>query len=199
MAERDGTGTEAGARGNWTIPNILTLGRLILVPVFAIVFVKGWSGLALGAFFLAGLTDGLDGFLARVLKQRSRLGAILDPLADKTLLDTAFICLGVKGLLPNWLAILVISRDIFIIGGMAVLTFFGVTFTNIRPTYLSKLNTLGQMLLVLIVLGEDALQPFHLGLEFWTNGLVPVVAGLTAASGLDYIIKGFSQLPESHL
>jgi cardiolipin synthase len=198
MDEQDGTGTESVAGSNWTIPNVLTLGRLLLVPLFAIMFVKGWPGLALGVFFAAGLTDGLDGFLARLLRQRSRLGAILDPLADKLLLDTAYICLGYKGLLPTWLVILVISRDLFIIGGMAVLNFSGVTIKSIRPTYLSKLNTLGQMVLVLAALGADALGPghaFHTGLELWTEALVPVVGGLTAGSGLHYVFKGFSLLP----
>ncbi|MFW6235336.1 MAG: CDP-alcohol phosphatidyltransferase family protein, partial [Desulfovibrionales bacterium] len=111
---------------NWTIPNLLTVFRILITPVFVVAFVNGQIMTAWWLFFLAGVTDGLDGFLARVLKQRSKLGAMIDPLADKVLLVTAFVMLGIKGWLPSWLVILVVSRDVIIVGGLGVLHFWSV-------------------------------------------------------------------------
>jgi cardiolipin synthase (CMP-forming) len=178
---------------NWTIPNLLTVFRILITPVFVVAFVNNQIMLAWWLFFLAGVTDGLDGFLARVLKQRSRLGALIDPLADKTLLVTAFITLGVTGWLPSWLVILVVSRDLIIIGGMALLHYLSVNIKEkISPAWISKANTAAQILLIFVVIFSrakgwetDALQ----------MGLTGTVAVLSVISGVNYVVRGFALFP----
>ncbi|MDP3426615.1 MAG: CDP-alcohol phosphatidyltransferase family protein, partial [Humidesulfovibrio sp.] len=111
---------------NWTIPNLLTVSRILMTPGIVMAFADKRFDIAWVLFALAGLTDALDGALARILKQRSSFGAMLDPLADKILLDTSFTCLAVQGWIPSWLAVLVVSRDVFIVGGLALLQYSGV-------------------------------------------------------------------------
>ena len=119
---------------NWTIPNLLTVSRIMLTPGFVMAFVDQRFDLAWVLFAIAGFTDALDGTLARLLKQRSTFGAMLDPLADKILLVTSFICLAVQDWIPGWLSILVVSRDVFIVGGLALLNYSGVDVKRgIRP------------------------------------------------------------------
>jgi cardiolipin synthase (CMP-forming) len=178
---------------NWTIPNLLTVFRILITPAFVVAFIDHHYMLAFWLFFIAGVTDGLDGFLARVLKQRSKLGALIDPLADKALLITAFITLGITGWLPNWLVILVVSRDVIILGGMALLHYLSVSITDkICPTWISKANTGAQLLLVFTVILFRA--------QGWGPGLIDdvivgVVAMLTVASGIHYVVKGFALFP----
>lgn len=177
---------------NWTLPNAITIARIIMVPAFVVAFINSRLDVALFIFILAGMSDAMDGFLARVLKQRSKLGAMLDPVADKLLLVTAYMCLGLGGLVSSWLAVLVISRDVMLIGGMALLHFWGVNIRDkIRPTYLSKFNTTAQIVLVVAALAAP------LG---WTwQGLLPflvaVVAASTALSGAHYIFIGLGLFP----
>jgi len=183
---------------NWTIPNLLTIFRVLLTPVFVVLFMQERLYSALLTFGLAGLTDALDGTIARVLHQRSRLGAMLDPLADKILLVTSFVCLAIKGWIPGWLAVVVVSRDVIIVGGLAVLSFSGVDLKErIKPLMISKINTTAQMLLILAVLG---------GRAFFGNGdeaalilaqgvLVTTVAVLSVLSGALYIFKWFGTFP----
>lgn len=183
---------------NWTIPNLLTIFRVLLTPVFVVLFMQERLYSALLTFGLAGLTDALDGTIARVLHQRSRLGAMLDPLADKILLVTSFVCLAIKGWIPGWLAVVVVSRDVIIVGGLAVLSFSGVDLKErIKPLMISKINTTAQMLLILAVLG---------GRAFFGNGdeaalilaqgiLVATVAVLSVLSGALYIFKWFGSFP----
>ena len=178
---------------NWTIPNLITIFRIVLVPVFVMLFIDRQFGAALLIFLIAGVSDGLDGFLARVLKQRSQLGALLDPIADKLLLITAYFCLGFAGLVPNWLAVLVISRDLMIIGGMALLHFWGVDVrSRIQPTWLSKFNTCGQIVLIVVVLAVHSIGlPWH-GL---VQLLVATVTASTVLSGGHYIYIGLGHFP----
>ncbi len=183
---------------NWTIPNLLTIVRVLLTPVFVVFFMQERLYSALLTFGAAGLTDALDGVIARILHQRSRLGAMLDPLADKILLVTSFVCLAIKGWIPDWLAVVVVSRDVIIVGGLAVLSFSGVDVKErIRPLLISKINTTAQMLLILAVLG---------GRAFFGNGdaaalilaqhvLVAIVAVLCVVSGSLYIYKWFGSFP----
>ncbi|NDY55903.1 CDP-diacylglycerol--glycerol-3-phosphate 3-phosphatidyltransferase [Desulfovibrio sulfodismutans] len=183
---------------NWTIPNLLTIFRVLLTPVFVVLFMQERLYSALLTFGVAGLTDALDGAIARVLHQRSRLGAMLDPLADKILLVTSFVCLAIKGWIPDWLAVVVVSRDVIIVGGLAVLSFSGVDVKErIKPLMVSKVNTTAQMLLILAVLG---------GRAFFGNGddaalilaqhvLVAIVAVLCVVSGAIYIFKWFGSFP----
>lgn len=183
---------------NWTIPNLLTIFRVLLTPVFVVFFMQERLCSALVVFGVAGLTDALDGTIARILHQRSRLGAMLDPLADKILLVTSFICLAVKDWIPGWLAVVVVSRDVIIVGGLAVLSFSGVDVKErIRPIFVSKMNTMAQMLLILAVLGGRAVygDAGHPALIRVQDALVAAVAALSVASGALYIIKWFGSFP----
>lgn len=183
----------AWQRGNMTVPNLLTIGRILLTPVFVLAFLDQRWGLAWAAFAAAGVSDGLDGYLAKKLDQRTHLGAMLDPLADKTLLVTAFICLAWQGLAPTWLAVLVVSRDAIIVGGLAVLRFSGVAVEeHIRPVVSSKLNTLCQICLVFLVLTDRTL---GLGLSFLPGVLTVLVAVLTVVSCIQYVVIGVRLFP----
>jgi cardiolipin synthase len=180
-------------RGNLTVPNILTIGRILLTPAFVLAFLDERYGLAWLIFAIAGVSDGLDGFLAKKLDQRTRLGAMLDPLADKALLVTAFVCLAWRGLAPTWLAVLVVSRDTIIVGGLAVLRFAGVAVEeHIRPVPASKLNTLCQIFLVFLLLTDRTL---GLGLSVLPGLLTVLVATLTAVSCIQYVVIGVRLLP----
>lgn len=167
------------------IPNLLTLIRIILVPVLVIFLINGRFFEAFVVFTLAGLTDGLDGLLARWLQQKTRMGAILDPIADKLLLNSSYVALGVIGMIPDWLAVIVISRDVIIVFGVLILYLFqkGV---EIRPTILSKITTLFQLGTVFIVLLDYEIKFFYKLFPF----LWSVTATLTAISGLHYMAIG---------
>ncbi len=172
------------------LPNLLTILRILLTPLLVIFLINERFDLAFVVFAAAGVSDGLDGFLARVMKQKTRIGAILDPIADKALLASAYVTLAVMGLVPNWLAVTVISRDLIIVLGVLVLLLFqsGI---EIHPTIISKLTTLFQLLTVFIVLFSTVT---HLELERVLFGCYVVTAILTIASGLDYIYKGVAML-----
>ncbi len=178
---------------NWTLPNVLTISRILLTPAFVMAFEGRRFDLALGLFAVAGLTDGLDGLLARLLRQRTRLGSMLDPLADKVLLVTCFICLASGGFLPSWLATLAVSRDAIIVGGLILLNFWGVEVkSGIAPSLWGKLTTLFQISLVFLVMLQESLgRSWPLVLE----GLVLGTAAFTALSGFLYVCKGFALFP----
>jgi len=184
------------SRATWTIPNILTIARIIITPGFLIAFLNDAMGLAWFFFLLAGLSDALDGFLARALDQRSELGAMLDPLADKVLLVTSFLCLGAKGLVPSWLVVVVVTRDMVIVGGLFLLQFWGIDVrTRIAPTIISKLNTLLQILFVFVVLLHLTFPTWSLaGLRFVLEWAVVVC---TTFSGVDYVLRGLRIFAES--
>jgi len=140
-------------------------------------------------FAIAGLTDALDGFLARIWNQRTELGAMLDPLADKALLVTSFICLALKGWLPVWLTVLVVSRDTIIIGGLAVLNFWGVDVrSRIKPIWISKFTTAAQIFLVIFVMLQ---RTFELDYHFALDLMVWITAAATVWSGIAYVRRGF--------
>src|SRR3989304_9367297 len=103
------------------LPNLLTLTRVLLIPLFVIFIINKYFDWALLTFAIAGITDGLDGLIARLTHQRTELGAYLDPIADKLLLSAAFISLAIIDLLPSWLSIVVITRDVIILIGFFVL------------------------------------------------------------------------------
>ena len=178
----------------WTIPNILTIIRILLTPVFVMAYTSETFNLAWMLFAVAGLTDALDGFLARIWNQRTQLGAMLDPLADKALLVTSFICLSAKGWLPTWLTVLVVSRDAIIIGGLAVLNFWGVDVrSRIKPIWISKFTTAAQIVLVIFVMVQrtfDFEYPVVLVSAVW------ITAGATFLSGITYVRKGFGLFAE---
>jgi len=180
---------------NWTIPNLLTVTRIMLTPGFVMAFVDQRFDLAWVLFAIAGLTDALDGTLARILKQRSTFGAMLDPLADKVLLVTSFLCLALQGWIPRWLAVLVVSRDVFIVGGLALLNYSGVDVKRgIKPVWISKCATLAQISLVLLIMVEHSMDMFRPDIREW---LVWTVALLTILSGAYYLVIGLRMFPHN--
>ena len=167
----------------FTLPNLLTLLRLLLAPVVA------WRLLAHdveGAFWLfviAALTDLLDGSLARWLNQRSVLGAWLDPIADKVMLLTTFAMLALTGLLPMWLLYVVLVRDAVILAGAEGYRRLTGRL-DVRPTWSGKIATFMEFVLVSLVLADVALD---LGLSAETHGLVLLTAAATLLSGARYV------------
>ena len=174
-----------------TIPNLLTILRILLTPLLVYLLLDNRLNEALVVFFIAGMTDGLDGLIARVFNQKSKLGAYLDPLADKLLLVTSFIMLATLDLVPAWLVIITVSRDVIIILGLAALMFHDVP-VKIRPSALSKATTLMQLLTVLSTMGSAFIL-----LPRWTySALFFTTALFTIASGAHYIMAGVSLFEE---
>ena len=166
------------------LPNAISVLRLLLVPPVVWALLEGRYPLALLLFAIAGASDGLDGFLAKHFDWRSRLGAVLDPLADKVLMAACYLTLGWLGYLPIWLVAVVIGRDLLIVGG-AVVYHLRIEPVDMAPTRVSKFNTLAQLVLVVAVLVSLA-GPFelHLGLV-WI--LSYMVLATTLASGAQYV------------
>lgn len=143
-----------------TIPNIITMIRILLTPIFVIYVINDRLLTGLVILVICGVSDGLDGLIARVFKQKSRLGSYLDPLADKIILVSAFIALSIRGFLPSWLSVAVISRDVLILIGVIFLYFTGVDI-KIRPVISSKITTCFQFVTVIAVLAREYLVPYH--------------------------------------
>jgi cardiolipin synthase (CMP-forming) len=180
--------------GNWNLPNAITVARLALVPVFVAAFALDRTDLAWWVFAIAGISDALDGALARLLKQRTVLGALLDPLADKSLLAASFICLAAKGWVPVWLAALVIGRDLIIVGGLYWMDKIGVEVrTRIAPVWTSKCNTMAQIALVFWVLMSRSLGWGDSEVEEFLEHTVLV---LTVVTGAQYLLRGWDLLWE---
>ena len=161
-----------------TIPNFITLGRVILVPVIFYLLVSNETKAAFFVFVMAGISDGVDGFLAKRFGWESELGAYLDPMADKLLLVSMFEALGVQGLLPVWLAIAVVSRDILIVLGVVLAWVLGQPVT-IHPLLISKVNTTAQIVLAATILADEG---FGLGQTGLRTSLVWITGALTLAS-----------------
>ncbi|WP_236552465.1 CDP-alcohol phosphatidyltransferase family protein [Belnapia sp. F-4-1] len=185
-AEQEGKGaSEAPPHVLVTLPNLITLARLCAVPATIWLILHRRLDLAFYVFVGAGISDGLDGWLARVTNTRSALGAMLDPVADKALLVSVYVTLAAIGGLPDWLAILVVFRDLLIVGGVLVLWGLGQP-PRIRPLLVSKLNTCAQIALAalaLFILG------FGLAADGLLAGLVWAVALTTLASGIAYVVS----------
>jgi cardiolipin synthase len=167
------------------LPNFITLGRLLAVPVEIWLVLSGELTAAFALFVLAGLSDGVDGYIAKRFDQRTELGALLDPIADKALLVSLFVTLGLSGHLPNWLVILVVFRDVLIVGGFLLGSMLGGE-SRARPLLISKANTGFQILLVAYTLAR-------LGLGFADRGvgtvLTYLVAATTVLSGAAYLVR----------
>jgi cardiolipin synthase len=170
------------------IPNFLSLLRIILVPVIVIFLIQGLYAKALIIFVIAGLTDALDGALARLLNKKTKLGSFLDPLADKILLSTSFISLAIFGLIPSWLAVIVISRDFIILLGLLILSMMSVTY-EIKPVFVSKVTTTLQIATVFFALLLKTVTYDRISYD-WIMILSWLTALFTVLSGLIYIIKG---------
>lgn len=165
------------------LPNTITIARLLLVPVMILFLKQGQYGYALTVFLVAGVSDALDGFIARRFGLITHLGAVLDPLADKLLLISAYVMLAWLGQVPFWLLLIVGFRDLFIIGGYLVVTSM-LGPVRMRPSYLSKLNTLTQIgLVVALLLRESVIGSIPEDVVGW---LVWLVTATTVLSGVHY-------------
>lgn len=167
-----------------TLPNLISIARLLLVPLVVWLILDGQPGWAFVFFLVAGISDAVDGFIARAWDLRSDLGAYLDPLADKALLVSIYLTLAFVLEIPVWVAILVVSRDILIIGAVVLSWMVGEPMET-RPHWVSKLNTGLQIAFAAIVLGDLA---FGTGLEIVRTVTAYAVGLLTVASGGVYLI-----------
>lgn len=172
-----------------TIPNLITMVRILATPLFVIFLLQNNYGRALVVFLVAGLSDLADGYIARNFQQKSPLGALLDPLADKLLMTASYLTLGYFGKIPAWLSVVVISRDVVIVGGIIILKLFAVNF-RIDPAQVSKWATAAQILTVFLAIWRQvaAYPLWFLLLSCW------VTAILTVASGLVYLLRGLQLL-----
>jgi cardiolipin synthase len=181
----DAPGETAGAEAVFTLPNAITFARLCAVPGAVWLMLQHRLDLAFWVFVAAGVSDGLDGWLARVRNARSRLGAVLDPVADKALLVSVYVTLAAIGVLPDWLAILVVFRDVLIVGGVLVLTILHQP-PHIRPLLISKANTVLQIALAAAAL---LLAGYGHGDSMIIDLLIWLTAAATLASGAAYVVQ----------
>ena len=136
-----------------SIPNLITLGRILLVPIVVwAISTPGAMWIAFVLFVVAGVSDAVDGFLAKRFAMTTELGAYLDPLADKALIVSIYLTLGINGDIPRWLVILVVSRDIMIVGAFMLSWLIGSPL-KVKPLVVSKLNTAAQIVFACVVLG----------------------------------------------
>jgi cardiolipin synthase (CMP-forming) len=168
-----------------TLPNLITIARLLMVPVIIVMLMQGEWGWAFALFLAAGVSDGVDGYLARRLDMRTEFGAYIDPLADKALLVSLYVTLPIIGVLPGWLAIVIVSRDLMIIAAIMVSWLMDRP-VEIRPLAISKLNTAAQIAFAALVLGKKA---FGFDLAAFDWAAMWVVAALTVASVAAYLAK----------
>lgn len=177
--------------GILTIPNLLTFLRMALIPVFASLLFYGYSKWALAVFIVAGVSDGIDGFLARRFNQESELGTILDPVADKLLMTTAFIILTLPNIfppvrhlpIPFWVTAAVIGRDVLIVtvaGAIHIMT----GFRGFKPSWLGKLSTFVQVIAVTLIMFAAVT-----GYTIFLPSTYVIVALLAVVSGLHYIFQ----------
>ena len=167
------------------VPNLITLARLLAVPVTVYVILEGYLAAAFWIFIIAAASDALDGYLAKRWNAVSEIGAYLDPLADKALLVGAYVALAQADYIATWLVFLVVFRDVLIIGG--ALLFHTITRSlKMTPLFISKVNTVAQLALVGVVLAELGL---GLRLTFLSEALVYIVAVTTFVSGAAYVYK----------
>jgi cardiolipin synthase len=170
------------------IPNLITLLRIILVPVTVILLIQGSFRKALAVFIIASISDAVDGFLARFMHQQTVVGAYLDPIADKALLISTFVTLSILHIIPAWLAVIVISRDFIILLGLSVLFAMSVS-VEIHPSLVSKITTFLQAATVFLALFlrclPDGVNREWLEIFYWATAIFTVV------SGLNYMSRGF--------
>ena len=173
------------------IPNALTILRILLTPVFAICLIKNLFGYALLVFAVAAVTDGLDGLVARLFRKKTILGAYLDPTADKLLLATAFVTLAIQGFIPSWLTVIVMTRDVLILFGVALFNIMHREF-EAKPSFLSKITTVAQVAVVCAVLVGFQTPKIAQTLPF----LFWFATAMTTVSGFQYIYRGLNILQE---
>ncbi|MCD0415800.1 CDP-alcohol phosphatidyltransferase family protein [Rubrivivax sp. JA1024] len=163
-----------------SIPNIITLCRILLVPVVVWAIASNEMAIAFAVFVVAGVSDAVDGFLAKRFNMASELGALLDPLADKALLVSIYVSLGIWGAIPRWLVILVVSRDIMIVGAVMISWVFGKPIP-MKPLMVSKLNTVAQVAFAAMVLGALAFGFEPMPYDLFLMGAVTVLTLLSVS------------------
>ena len=169
------------------IPNLLTLLRILLVPVTVIFLMQGNFTKALIVLAVSGITDALDGFLARILNQQTVLGAYLDPIADKALLASCFVTLSIKGIIPGWFTVIVISRDLIILIGIAIMSIMSIPY-KISPSFISKITTALQLFTLVFFL---MFRIFPGLIDYiWLLVLQWLTVLFTVISGLNYMLRG---------
>jgi cardiolipin synthase len=173
------------------IPNTLTIVRILSIPVFVICLLYDRLVIALFIFIGAGITDGLDGLIARVYRQKTTAGAYLDPIADKLLLTTAYIILAVLMIIPAWLTVIVIARDVIIALGILILRLTSRRF-EVKPLFISKASTFVQI----VTIAWALIAPYSLFFKSLLPYLIWVTVALTGISGLQYIYIGTKYLNE---
>lgn len=173
------------------LPNYITLARIILIPFFINLMIYGYYRSALGVFVIACVTDALDGMIARITHSKTELGAVLDPIADKLLIVSAFVTLVLLHMLPIWLVIVVVSRDVILVIGSAVIYFMGHEL-KARPSIVGKATTVLQLAVVTLSL---LLKSYGVNV-----GLISLLYGTTAiftmASGVQYVTRGIKIVGE---
>jgi cardiolipin synthase len=179
--------------GKVTLANKISIGRIILIPFFITAVAYSRLDLALIVFAGAVISDGVDGFIARTLKQQTQLGTILDPIADKLLLTSAYICFSIVSnipqhlRLPPYVPIIVISRDVIIVIG-SIMVYVVKGDIKISPSMIGKITTFFQMITIVCILVK-----FNYSFVVWNATIA-----LTIVSGLDYIMKGSKLLSENN-
>ena len=176
------------------VPNWLSSFRIALVPLVVWALAERAFGVALALFLTAAVTDAVDGYLARRLDQRTLLGSYLDPLADKALVMASFLMLALMGLVPVWLAVIVVGRDLALVFGAALTKLFAER-ALLQPFVISKANTMAQMVLVAIVLWDGATVA---RIDTLTTVFVFVVAVLTTGSALAYSVSWLREMTGGH-
>jgi len=164
-------------------PNLLTLTRLFIIPFLVIAILDGHYRTAFALFLLAGISDALDGLLARMLSQKTTLGQYLDPIADKLLLSTLFVVLTHVGLIPQYVTVLVFSRDVGILL-ISMLLFATNALRDFRPSFFGKLNTLAQIVTLIVVLCQKVF--ISIDLSALRDGLLRAIAVLAPLSAAQY-------------
>jgi len=166
------------------LPNLITIARLLAVPVAVGLISEGALSWAFWLFLAAGASDAIDGFIAKRFNAETELGRYLDPIADKTLLVAVYVALAIHDFLPAWLVILVVSRDVLIVGGVLLSLMLDRRY-RVRPSFASKINTAAQIVLAAVALGvEGGVLSAMVPLE----PLVYIVAASTLISGAGYVI-----------
>jgi cardiolipin synthase (CMP-forming) len=181
---------------NW--PNAITIIRILLIPLFVYEVLDGQYAEGAVVFIIAALSDALDGFVARFWKMKTRLGTFLDPLADKLLVTSAYVILGIKGMIPLWLVVGVISRDVIIVLGALVLHIIHGEL-HPRPHLVSKVNTFFQLLTVILALSRGMTLGMGVVHDWVIASMEPAIvltALLTLVSGVIYILTGLRALEE---
>lgn len=175
------------------LPNVITVTRILLIPLFVIFLLREMFGFALVVFTISSISDGLDGLIARYFDQRTEFGAYLDPVADKLLMTTSYVSLAVLTIVPSWLAVIVISRDLLIAIGFALFALTGKQ-VAVAPSVLGKCTTAAQFLTIILILLHLRF-PQVLAL---IAALYWITAALTVTSGFQYLYIGLNVLQEEN-